>query len=111
MARELPAATAISKYQAVERDIAVVVKEGVGHTALMQAIHAADTNGLLRDALLFDVFRAKEASSSMALDEKSLAIRLTLQGIEATLTDEQIEAAVAAVLASLQAALGARLRA
>jgi phenylalanyl-tRNA synthetase beta chain len=111
MARELPAATAISKFQAVERDIAVVVKEGVGHTALMQAIHAADTNGLLRDALLFDVFRAKEASSSMALDEKSLAIRLTLQGIEATLTDEQIEAAVAAVLASLQAALGARLRA
>jgi phenylalanyl-tRNA synthetase beta chain len=111
MDRELPAATAISKFQAVERDIAVVVKEGVGHTALMQAIHAADTKGLLRDALLFDVFRAKEASSSMALDEKSLAIRLTLQGLDATLTDEQIEAAVAAVLASLQAALGARLRA
>jgi phenylalanyl-tRNA synthetase beta chain len=111
MARELPAATAISKFQAVERDIAVVVKEGVGHTALMQAIHAAETKGLLQDALLFDVFRAKEASANMALDEKSLAIRLTLQGVDATLTDEQIEAAVAAVLASLQTALGARLRA
>jgi phenylalanyl-tRNA synthetase beta chain len=111
MARALPAATAISKFQAVERDIAVVVKESVGHTALMQAIHAADTKGLLQDALLFDVFRAKEASASMALDEKSLAIRLTLQGDDATLTDEQIEAAVAAVLASLQTALGARLRA
>jgi phenylalanyl-tRNA synthetase beta chain len=111
MARELPAATAISKFQAVERDIAVVVKEGVGHTALMQAIHAAETKGLLQDALLFDVFRAKEASANMALDEKSLAIRLTLQGVDATLTDEQIEAAVAAVLASLQTALGAHLRA
>jgi phenylalanyl-tRNA synthetase beta chain len=111
MARALPAATAISKFQAVERDIAVVVKESVGHTALMQAIHAADTKGLLQDALLFDVFRAKEASSSMALDEKSLAIRLTLQGDDATLTDEQIEAAVAAVLQALQAKLGARLRA
>jgi phenylalanyl-tRNA synthetase beta chain len=111
MARALPAATSISKFQAVERDIAVVVREGVGHTALMQAIHAADTKGLLQDALLFDVFRAKEAQSSMALDEKSLAIRLTLQGVDATLTDEQIEAAVAAVLSSLQIALGARLRA
>jgi phenylalanyl-tRNA synthetase beta chain len=111
MAHELPAAAAISKFQAVERDIAVVVKEGVGHTALIQAIHAADTKGLLQDAMLFDVFRAKDASANMALDEKSLAIRLTLQGVDATLTDEQIEAAVAAVLASLQTALGARLRA
>ncbi len=111
MARALPAATPISKLQAVERDIAVVVNERVGHTALMQAIHAADTKGLLQDAMLFDVFRAKEASSSMALDEKSLAIRLTLQGVDATLTDEQIEAAVAAVLASLQNAVEARLRA
>jgi phenylalanyl-tRNA synthetase beta chain len=111
MARALPAATPISKLQAVERDIAVVVKETVGHTALMQAIHAANTQGLLQDALLFDVFRAKEATASMALDEKSLAIRLTLQGQDATLTEEQIEAAVAAILASLQNAVGARLRA
>jgi phenylalanyl-tRNA synthetase beta chain len=111
MARALPAASAISKFQAVERDIAVVVKEGVGHTALMQAIRATDTQGLLQDVLLFDVFRAKEASASMALDEKSLAIRLTLQGMDATLTDEQIDSAVAAVLASLQRTVGARLRA
>jgi phenylalanyl-tRNA synthetase beta chain len=110
MARALPAATVISKFQAVERDIAVVVKESVGHTALMQAIHAANTQGLLQDALLFDVFRTKEATASMALDEKSLAIRLTLQGQDETLTDEQIEAAVAAVLDKLQTQLGARLR-
>ncbi len=111
MARELPSSTAISKFPAVERDLAVVVKEAVSHNALMQAIHAAPTNGLLHDAMLFDVFRAKEASAALGLDEKSLAIRLTLQGEDATLTDEQIEAAVAAVLASLQNAVGARLRA
>jgi phenylalanyl-tRNA synthetase beta chain len=110
MARKLPAAKGISKLQAVERDIAVVVKESVGHTALMQAIHAADTKGLLQEAMLFDVFRAKEATASMALDEKSLAIRLTLQSSDATLTDEQIEVAVAAVLQALQAKLDARLR-
>jgi phenylalanyl-tRNA synthetase beta chain len=111
LARELPSSSVISKFPSVERDIAVVVKESVSHAALMQAIHAAKTNGLLQDAMLFDVFRAKEANASMALDEKSLAIRLTLQGEDATLSDEQIEAAVAAVLASLQGAVGARLRA
>jgi phenylalanyl-tRNA synthetase beta chain len=111
MARELPLCSAISKFPAVERDLAVVVKESVSHTSLMQAIHAAPTSGLLHDAMLFDVFRPKETSAAMALDEKSLAIRLTLQGDNATLTDEQIESAVAGVLASLQSTVGARLRA
>ena len=110
MLRALPTATPISKFQAVERDIAVVVQESVGHAALMQTIYAADTKGLLQDALLFDVFRAKEATASMALDEKSLAIRLKLQSEDTTLTDEQIEAAVTAVLQALQHKLGARLR-
>jgi phenylalanyl-tRNA synthetase beta chain len=111
MARVLPVAKPISKFQAVERDIAVVVNESVGHAALMQVIDATHTQGLLQDALLFDVFRAKEATASMAHDEKSLAIRLTFQGHEATLTDEQIDAAVAAVLHQLKEQLGARLRA
>jgi phenylalanyl-tRNA synthetase beta chain len=111
MQRDLPSSEVISKFQAVERDIAVVVKETVSHAALMQTIHAAPTQGLLQDALLFDVFRAKEPSAALASDEKSLAIRLTLQGIDATLTDEQIESAVAAVLAALERGLGARLRA
>ncbi len=111
MERALPSSSVISKFPAVERDLAVVVKESVSHAALMSAIHAAKTNGLLHYAMLFDVFRAKEASASMAMDEKSLAIRLTLQGEDATLTDEQIESAVAAVLSSLQSTVSARLRA
>ncbi len=109
--RSLPSSTTISKFPAVERDLAVVVKEVVSHNDLMQAIHASATNGLLQDALAFDVFRAKEASAALGADEKSLAIRLTLQGGDATLTDEQIEAAVASVLSSLQSKVGARLRA
>ena len=43
--------------------------------------------------------------------EKSLAVRLTLGADNATLTDEQLDAATAAVLARLQQDLGARLRA
>jgi phenylalanyl-tRNA synthetase beta chain len=110
MGRTLPASQMISKFQPVERDLAVVVKESVSHAALMQAIHAAPTQELLQDAVLFDVFRSKEGTAGMAQDEKSLAIRLNLQGMQATLTDEQIEAAVQAVLESLQSRLDARLR-
>ncbi len=111
MQRDLPAAKALSKFQEVERDIAVIVRESVGHAALMAAIHAAPTNGLLQDALLFDVYRPKESNPGMSQDEKSLAVRLTLGSLDATLTEEQIEAAVAAVLAQLQKDVGGRLRA
>ncbi len=111
MQRDLPAAKPIAKFQDVERDIAVIVREGVGHTALMAAVHAAPTQGLLQSALLFDVYRPKDNSVGMEQGEKSLAVRLTLASLDATLTEEQIEQAVAAVLGQLQQDVGARLRA
>ncbi len=111
MQRDIPAAAAVAKFQDVERDIAVIVREGVGHAALMAAIHAAPTKGLLRGALLFDVYRPKDSSSGMEQGEKSLAVRLTLGSSYATLTEEQIEAAVATVLLQLGKDVGGRLRA
>ena len=47
----------------------------------------------------------------MLLGEKSLAVRLVLGSDDATLTDEQIEAAIKAVLDNLGNSLQARLRA
>jgi phenylalanyl-tRNA synthetase beta chain len=68
---------------------------------------------LLRDANLFDVYRPKLAAGqpSPAAGEKSLAVRLTLNSDTATLADEQIDAAVQAVVTQLAATLGARQRA
>jgi len=111
--REVPAFRGVAKFQAVERDIAVIVAESVTHAALMQAILAAPVQGLLRDAILFDVYRAKPgaASAGLAEGEKSLAVRLTLNSDQATLTEEQIETTVQAVLARLVSELGARQRA
>ncbi len=111
MQRDLPAAKTIAKFQEVERDIAVIVRESVGHAALMAAIHAAPTQGLLQDALLFDVYRPKDSGPGMEQGEKSLAVRLTLGSSDATLTENQIEAAVAAVLQQLGKDVGGRLRA
>ena len=73
--------------------------------------------GLLRSAVLFDVFRPKPlregevpAAGALVAGEKSLAVRLTLGSGEATLTDAEIESAVQAALQELSRRTGARLR-
>ena len=109
--REVPVFKAVSKLQPVERDIAIIVAESVTHAALMAAVHEASTGGLVKGAVLFDVYRPLQANAAMQLGEKSLALRLVLSGGASTLTDEAIEAVVRSVLASLQLRLQARLRA
>lgn len=113
LARDLPAFSPVARFQAVERDIAVVVADSVTHVALMSAIWAAPTQGRLRDAQLFDVYRpkvAKDSAPEVASSERSLAVRLTLNGDDATLTEDQIETTVRAVVDQLQQAVGARQR-
>jgi len=112
-ARVVPVAEGVAKHQPVERDIAVIVAESVTHAQLMQAIHAAPTEGLLQGAVLFDIYRPKAdaTAGSLAVGEKSLAVRLTLGTSDATLTDAQIDAAMNAVLAHLASQVSARLRA
>ena len=108
--RAVPVALAVERFPNVERDIAVIVKEHIAHDQLIAAVHAASTQGWLRHAVLFDVYRTKTANVSMAADEKSLAIRLTLNSHEATLNDAQIDQAVQAVVAQLAQQFSARLR-
>jgi phenylalanyl-tRNA synthetase beta chain len=104
--REVPVAQGVARFQAVERDIAVIVAEKVSHAELMNAIHEAPTQGLLKNAVLFDVFRPQSTQGV----EKSRAVRLTMNSEEATLTDVQIESTVKAVLDHLALKLSARLR-
>jgi phenylalanyl-tRNA synthetase beta chain len=89
----------------------VIVKDNVTHVQLMTAVFAAKSQGLLRNAVLFDVYRPKAESAAMAMDEKSLAVRLTLNSDEATLNEAQIDGVVKAVLEQLATQLSARLRA
>lgn len=109
--RQVPAFTGVAKHQAVDRDIAVMVTEKVTHAALMDAIWSAPTAGLLRNAVLFDIYQPKRAQDLDGSNlEKSYAVRLTLNSDDATLTEEQIDQATQAVLASLLSKLGARQR-
>lgn len=110
--RVVPVGQAVPKHQAVERDIAVVVAESVTHAALMKAIDSAPTQGLLQHAVLFDIYRPQPgaAGGTLAQGEKSMAVRLSFQSSGATLTDDQVEPAVRAVVDTLAQQLGARMR-
>ncbi len=113
--RGVPVFKAVARHQAVERDIAVMVLETITHAALMSAVWAAPTAGLLRDATLFDVYRPRPAKDpdgvAVPSHEKSMTVRLTLNSDDATLSEEQIDTAVQAVVSSLVSQLGARQRA
>jgi phenylalanyl-tRNA synthetase beta chain len=108
--RAVPRFGGMPRQQAVLRDIAVIVSEQVTHDALMQAVAAADTGGLVRQARLFDVYKPKVPTAEIGEGQRSLAVRLELLDDEQTLTDERIEAAVHAVLGRLEREFGARVR-
>jgi len=113
LARRVPEFNPVAKIQAVQRDVAVVVKDSVTYAELMRVIWSAPTTGLLRDAQLFDVYRPKLPKDAVVAEgatDRSLAVRLTLNSDEASLTEEQIEAAVKAIVDQLISVLGARQR-
>jgi phenylalanyl-tRNA synthetase beta chain len=105
----LPKGQGVPRQQSVMRDLAVIVGEHVTHDALMDSIAKAH-EGLIRSAKLFDVFKPAQPTGELQAGERSLAVRLELLDEAATLTDERIEQAVAAVIARLRADLGAKLR-
>jgi phenylalanyl-tRNA synthetase beta chain len=110
MERDLPAYVPIQRQQSAWRDLALIVGDGVTHDALMDVIDAGPAS-LLRSARLFDVYKPASATSDIAADERSLAVRLELLDDEATLTDERIEAELTRLIDALDKRLGARLRA
>ena len=97
--------TPLPKYPAVTRDIAVVCDEAITVAALSDCIGQAGGK-LLRDVRLFDIYRGK----GIAAGKKSVAFSLTLRADDRTLTDADSDAEVGAVLAALEAKLGATLR-
>jgi len=90
---------------AAERDLAVVVGQAIGSGALMDAIRAAG------EPLLEAVhYLSRFDGGDLAPDTCSHAFRLVFRG-EQTLTDAQVEAALATVLSTLEERFQAQRRA
>lgn len=110
MQRDVPQYRPLSRLQPVTRDLALIVHDRVTHDELIAAARGAGS-ALVRSAVLFDVYRPKQPTAEIGAHERSLAVRLELLDPETTLTDERIDAEVAAVVDALRTRLGARLRA
>jgi phenylalanyl-tRNA synthetase beta chain len=108
LARPVSLAQALPRQQAVTRDLALVLGEGVAHDALIARL---SEDPLIRSATLFDIYKPLQPVPGIAAGERSLAVRIELLDQDATLTDERIDAAVAAAVARVQGDFGARLRA
>ena len=94
-----------ARYPAIERDVAVVVREAVPAATVANVIRRA-AGPLLHGIVLFDIYRGAPLSA----EEKSLAHRLTFQSPDRTLTEPEIDAATAAVTRALIDEVKGRLR-
>jgi len=99
----------ISDLQAVERDFAFVVDEGVAAQDLVNAAKGAD-KALIEAATVFDSFTGEKAVSQMGEGKKSIAISVRLQPRDQTLTDKDIEAVSAKIVEKVAKATGGKLR-
>jgi phenylalanyl-tRNA synthetase beta chain len=95
----------LSAFQPVERDFAFMVDAGVEAEKLVRAARNADKT-LIAAARVFDVYAGKGVPEG----KKSLAVTVTLQPMERTLTDAEIEAVCDKIVAQVAKATGAVLR-
>ena len=110
----VPLFAPVQRQQSVWRDLALVVDDSVSHDALVHALVFAveqDPSALVRKATLFDIYKPALPVPGLAAGQRSLALRLELLDDEATLSEDRIEAAMAAAVQRAAQACGARLRA
>jgi phenylalanyl-tRNA synthetase beta chain len=89
----------------VERDFAFVVDQSVRASAILRAVQAADRN-LIVATSVFDVYQG----GGIPDGKKSVAVAVTIQPREKTLTDSDIDALSARILEEVAKATGATLR-
>ena len=100
-----PTYVPLPKYQASNRDLAIVCDEAVT-VADAEKVITASAGKLLRSVKLFDIYRGK----GVAEGKKSLAFSLELRADDRTLTDADCDTVTTKVLAALKDKLNADLR-
>ncbi|MDQ2953625.1 MAG: phenylalanine--tRNA ligase subunit beta [Pseudomonadota bacterium] len=96
----------LSSFQPVERDFAFVVDRAVKAADIVRAAQNTDKK-LISNVTVFDVYEGK----GIAPGKKSIAIAVTLQPREKTMTDEEIEAMGQKIIAEVSKRTGGILRA
>ena len=108
--RRVPVYHEISKFPAVTRDLALLVRTAVPVQEIIDTLQAeAQSNPacrIMQHIVLFDEYRGK----GLAEDQKSLAFRMTMQDTQSTLQDDTVDAAMAALVDAVSKKHGAALR-
>src|SRR4029450_699427 len=94
---------ALPRFPSVERDRAFVVPDPGPSAAEVETAIRREAGPLLRDVVVFDVFRLPDG-------QRSVAWRLTFQADDRTLTDEEINTVHGRVAARVGSELGLTLR-
>jgi phenylalanyl-tRNA synthetase beta chain len=94
-----------SDLQAVKRDFAFLLNRDVAASEVIRAASGVD-RALITEVGVFDIFTGQGVPEG----KKSLAIEVTLQPREKTLTDTEIEAVAAKIVAAVVKATGGELR-
>ena len=94
----------VSKFQPVRRDLAFIVDEQTTAQQLLDTLAKVD-HPAIQEIALFDVYRGQ----GVAEGRKSLAVKIILQSIEQTLTDEEVDKIVAEII-DFAKQMGAELR-
>jgi phenylalanyl-tRNA synthetase beta chain len=95
----------LSPFQPVERDFAFVVDRAVNAADVLRAAQSADRK-LITNVAVFDVYEGVGIEPG----KKSIAISVTLQPREKTMTDAEIEAVAAKIVAEVGKRTGGALR-
>ena len=103
--RRRKAAPALPAFQPLRRDFAFLVPEATPADALIRAAKGAERN-LITNVTLFDRYAGKNLPEGQI----SLAIAVTLQPVEKSLTEAEIEAVSAKIVAAVAKATGGVLR-
>ncbi len=96
----------LSPFQPVSRDFAFIVDRSVRASDIVRAAQGVDKK-LITDVTAFDVYEGKGIDDG----KKSIAIAVTIQPREKTLTDQEIEAVAAQIVTEVTKKTGGTLRA
>lgn len=96
----------LSSLMPLTRDFAFVVDKSVTAAAILKAARGAD-KALISDVSVFDVFEGSHVGEG----KKSIAIEVTIQPADKTLTDEEIDRISAGIIAAVTKTSGGVLRA
>ena len=96
---------ALSPFQPLTRDFAFIVDTAVSADKMLRCVRAADP-ALIKTAEIFDVY----AGPHVGEGKKSIALTVTLQPRDKTLTDAEIETLSQKIIADIQKSTGGVLR-